>query len=163
MCKSLYVDDGTFLFKSHKELKKGTNVIFNHFKRFGLTMHVGTDGTLQDSKTKAIHFLTPCEPTRHISSSLAHGYITYNSQFTYLGSIIRNDLNDTPYIENRIEQATKANKFTCRFTFRYPLGVRRFFYQYSVFLQLGFSLYLQVYLLACSGTSEYKITDECRT
>ena len=74
-------------------------------------MHVGTDGTLQDSKTKAVHFLAPCKPTTNTVTSpvpVAHGYITYNSQFTYLGSIIRNDLNDTPDIENRIEQATKA-------------------------------------------------------
>ena len=87
MWKSLYVDDGAFLFENRKELKKGANVIFSHLKRFGLTMHVGTDGTFWDSKTKAVHFLAPREPTENIDTSpvpVADGYITYNSRFIYL-------------------------------------------------------------------------------
>mgnify|MGYP003335088556 CR=1 FL=1 len=38
--KSIYVDDGAFLFESREDLEKGANLIFSHFKQFGLTMEI---------------------------------------------------------------------------------------------------------------------------
>ena len=111
MRKSLYVDDGAFLFTSRNDLEKGGNIIFSHFLRFGLKMHIGKDGSYQDSKTEAVHFASPSEP--HNSADLSpvkvnQGYITYNSKFTYLGSILSSSLDDTVDIDHRIKQATRA-------------------------------------------------------
>ena len=37
----LYVDDGAFPFGLRDDLKSGMNLIFHHFGRFGLEMHIG--------------------------------------------------------------------------------------------------------------------------
>jgi hypothetical protein len=39
--KSLYVNDSVFLYDDEKDLEKAAETILKHFKRFGLTMHVG--------------------------------------------------------------------------------------------------------------------------
>mgnify|MGYP003333642019 FL=1 len=111
MWKSLYVDDGAFLFTSRQELEKGGNIIYKHFLKFGLTMHIGKDGSYKDSKTEAVHFASPTEPQHNINTSpvkIDNGYITYTSNFTYLGSILSSDLDDSTDINNRIKQATRA-------------------------------------------------------
>ena len=48
----LYVDDGTFLFGSREDLKRGMELIFHHFGRFGLEMHIGQGSSL--SKTECV-------------------------------------------------------------------------------------------------------------
>ena len=37
----LYVDNGAFVFGSRRDLEKGLLLIFSHFFRFGLEMHIG--------------------------------------------------------------------------------------------------------------------------
>ena len=37
----LYVDDGEFTFEDRDQLTRGLNLIYQHFTRFGLEMHVG--------------------------------------------------------------------------------------------------------------------------
>jgi hypothetical protein len=37
----LYVNDGAFPFGSREDLKRGMKLIFYHFGRFGLEMHIG--------------------------------------------------------------------------------------------------------------------------
>ena len=37
----LYVDDGAFLFETREDLAKGAQLLFDHFARFGLIMHIG--------------------------------------------------------------------------------------------------------------------------
>ena len=37
----LYVDDGAFPFNSREQLALGCEVIYDHFARFGLEMHIG--------------------------------------------------------------------------------------------------------------------------
>ena len=37
----LYVDDGVFTFEDCDQLTRGLNLIYQHFTRFGLEMHVG--------------------------------------------------------------------------------------------------------------------------
>ena len=39
----LYVDDGAFVFESSTDIKKGITLLSNHFSRFGLEMHIGTE------------------------------------------------------------------------------------------------------------------------
>jgi hypothetical protein len=55
--KCLYVDDGIFPFGTREDLQRGTELIFHHFTRFGLEMHIGR-GALE-SKTECVFFPPP--------------------------------------------------------------------------------------------------------
>jgi hypothetical protein len=59
----LYVDDGTFPFGSREDLKQGMNLIFHHFSRFGLEMHIGRESTA--SKTECVFFPPPSSSDMH--------------------------------------------------------------------------------------------------
>ena len=48
----LYVDDGAFVFESRTDTEKGTTLLTNHFARFGLEMHIVTEG--KSSKTECV-------------------------------------------------------------------------------------------------------------
>eukprot|EP00978_Attheya_sp_CCMP212_P018394 scaffold50315_cov46-Attheya_sp.AAC.1 len=50
----LYVDDGAMLFDTREDLAEGTQLLFNHFARFGLEMHIGMGD--KKSKTECVHF-----------------------------------------------------------------------------------------------------------
>jgi hypothetical protein len=51
---SLYVDDGSFMFESRTDMKKGTGaILYHHMRRFGLLMHIGRDGG--KLKTEALY------------------------------------------------------------------------------------------------------------
>ena len=92
--------------QNRNDLSKGANIIYKHFKRFGLTMHIGTDGTHKDSKTEAVHFNAPDDDNQMTDLSPVrignNGYITYAPSFTHLGSKIDSTLNNTIDVENRI-------------------------------------------------------------
>ena len=53
----LYVDDGVFTFRDCDQLKRGLTLIYHHFTRFGLEMHVGK-GKIA-SKTECVFLLPP--------------------------------------------------------------------------------------------------------
>jgi hypothetical protein len=53
----LYVDDSAFPFGSRYDLKRGMELIFHHFGRFGLEMHIGRGTSL--SKTECVFFPPP--------------------------------------------------------------------------------------------------------
>ena len=36
----LYVDDGAFTFEDRAQIEKGVELIFSHFTKFGLEMHI---------------------------------------------------------------------------------------------------------------------------
>ena len=57
--KWIYVKNGAFLFELWEQLKRGVQVIHDHFPCFGLDMHVGKSkkGNIKASKTKCIYFL----------------------------------------------------------------------------------------------------------
>jgi hypothetical protein len=58
----LYVNDGAFPFGTREDLINGMEMIYQHFGRFGLEMHIGR-GT-SESKTECIFFPpTPILPT----------------------------------------------------------------------------------------------------
>jgi len=107
--KSLYADDGAFLFETRNDLEKGAKLIYTHFRRFGLQMHIGENG--KESKTEAVVFTAAGIPYDDYDTSpvpVGPGYITYTRQFKYLGSIVSHDLSDTHDVENRILQEQKA-------------------------------------------------------
>ena len=53
----LYVDDGAFPFGSREDLKQGMELVFPHFGRFGLEMHIGRGAS--PSKTECVFFPPP--------------------------------------------------------------------------------------------------------
>jgi hypothetical protein len=53
----LYIDDIGIPFGTQKDLQKGMELIFHHFSRFGLEMHIGQGKTA--SKTKCVIFPPP--------------------------------------------------------------------------------------------------------
>ena len=53
----LYIDDRAFAFETRKEMEVGSNLVFNHFRRFGLQMHVGSKS--KPSKTECVFFPAP--------------------------------------------------------------------------------------------------------
>ncbi len=53
----LYVDDGAFPFNTQDSLSKGMNLVFKHFARFGLEIHIGRNGG--ESKTECVFFPPP--------------------------------------------------------------------------------------------------------
>eukprot|EP00957_Ditylum_brightwellii_P156537 11914269-Ditylum_brightwellii.AAC.1 len=74
-------------------------------------MHMGNDGSYIDSKTEAVYFPTPgitLLPSDKLQFAVDSGYITYMSEFEYLGSYVTHNLNDTFDIKNCVVQATKA-------------------------------------------------------
>ena len=42
----LHVDDGTFVFESRADIKKGITLLSDHLAWFGLEMHIGTEKPL---------------------------------------------------------------------------------------------------------------------
>ena len=53
----LYVDDGAFPFETRKSLETGMNLVFHHFAKFGLEMHIGRGR--EASKTESVFFPPP--------------------------------------------------------------------------------------------------------
>ena len=54
---TLYVHDGDFAFLSRRKLEIGANLIYHHFVRFDLQMHIVSDS--KTSKTEFVFFPTP--------------------------------------------------------------------------------------------------------
>ena len=50
----LYVDDGAFPFEDWEQLTLGAQLIFDHFKRFGMEMNIGRGE--KSSKTECVFF-----------------------------------------------------------------------------------------------------------
>ena len=86
-------------------------------------MHVGSHATETSegskSKTEAELFPRRNDSIDEIQSNSADfdlvcdsgGFITFTNKFYYLGTIISSDLRDHPDIDQRINQASKANVF----------------------------------------------------
>jgi hypothetical protein len=87
----LYVDDGSFLFENKGDLTKRTSILYHHIKQFELLMHIGKNG----SKSKR-------RPYAYRHRGKQQGYVTFNRRFTYLGSMITDDLKDSAEICSRI-------------------------------------------------------------
>ena len=102
----LYVDDGVFVFEDLEEISKGSQHIYDTFKRLGLIMHVGTDNN--QSKSEALFISRSIkEDNNSLPDSIIinEGTIKFCQQFKYLGSIVSNDLKDETEIKARIKKA----------------------------------------------------------
>ena len=121
--KSLYADDGAFIFLSKEDLIEGTKFIRDSFSSFGLKVHLGTRATGQGnkdekSKTEAMYFPRHSKrkdttPQELLTGSFDVGdgrFVSFSCKFKYLGSFITPDLDDTFDVESRITSATGAFK-----------------------------------------------------
>jgi hypothetical protein len=105
----LYVDDGAMLFNNREDLEAGTTLLFSHFARFGLEMHIGREN--KNSKTECMYFPAfnekyQDENTENIS--VGDGFVSFTKEFKYLGSLITSELDDAVDVDARIAQANKA-------------------------------------------------------
>jgi len=53
----LFINDSAFLFQSQDEMEKAAQIIHDHFKKFGLQMHVRSKEA--KSRTEAMYFPPP--------------------------------------------------------------------------------------------------------
>jgi hypothetical protein len=104
---SLYIDNGSFMFESKADLKKGTAILYHHMKHFGLLMHIGRDGG--KSKTEALYIAplgstaTEADRSKVFIDNTDQRYVTFNRKFTYLRSIITEDLDDCADLDDGAE------------------------------------------------------------
>ena len=64
----LYIDDGSFPFGTREDLKNGMELIYHHFGRFGLEMHIGRGAS--QSKMECVFFPTPHSSSNTPSTAL---------------------------------------------------------------------------------------------
>jgi hypothetical protein len=107
---SLFADDCALLFETRSDMIAGANYIAAHFKRFGLLMHVGRDQT--KSKTEAVFYPAPRQP--HSAGDQTDfacdgdGFISFTSEFIYLGSVVHSSLTCDADVDRRIAKASAA-------------------------------------------------------
>ena len=109
--RSLYADDGAFLFASRKDMQDSLHVIFRVLRAFGLTMHVGRDG--KSAKSEGMFFPWKRGNTAYSDAdtsdlSVDGGTVSFCLQFPYLGALVTWNLDDRAEIADRITKATKA-------------------------------------------------------
>ena len=91
---SLFADDCALFFETRADMVTGTSYLFNHLRKFGLKMHIGSGATA--SKTEAMYY----PPTRMAyedgdttpftvfgPSGEVLGFVTFVLEFEYLGSL----------------------------------------------------------------------------
>ena len=109
---SLYADDAATPHASREALLAMTNEMYNHFRLFGLLMHVGING--MRSKTEAMFF--PAKTKADTSSAGdtsdmlldCGGTVSFTQSFVYLGSLLHSDLSDHHDVETRLKKASQA-------------------------------------------------------
>jgi hypothetical protein len=109
----LYVDDGSFIFESNKDMAKGaTTILYHNMKRFRLLMHIRKGSS--KSKMEALYIPLPgteasdTDRDKIFVDGTDQGYVMFNRRFTYLGSIITDDLEDSAEIHARIGEYCTA-------------------------------------------------------
>jgi hypothetical protein len=107
---SLYADDAACPLESRSSLLVATNAIHEHFRLFGLLMHVGSPG--KKSKTEAMY--CPARGSQYEDGDTSDlvldcgGTVSFTKTFVYLGSLLHSDLSDDHDVEARIKKASKA-------------------------------------------------------
>ena len=110
MWSSLFADDCGLLFETRDDMVEGANYIFAHLKRFGLHMHVGRGNTV--SKTEAVYFPPPRQPANDGDQSNfvvdGNGFVSFSSEFVYLGGLLHNTLTCAADVDRRIVKASAS-------------------------------------------------------
>jgi hypothetical protein len=99
----LYIDDRAFIFTTCADLTKGLNLIYKHFARFGLEMHIGQEGS--PSKTECVFFPPPWFFDSHLPT-LQQGSIDFNNTLEdeHDDIITANDRHDKQKAQTRQDQ-----------------------------------------------------------
>lgn len=105
----LFVDDGAFLFENKEQLAKGAELLYKHFRKFGLQMHVGRFN--ETSKTEVMFFPPNLQKQENADTATTtfpvnDGHLKMSENFTYLGVNTSPDLKDNNEIKKRIQKAT---------------------------------------------------------
>ena len=107
---SLYADDAATPLASRAALLPATNAIYDHLRKFGLLMHVGSDG--KRSKTEAMYCPARNEDYGDGDTSDlvldCGGTVSFTEKFVYLGSLLHRDLTDKHGVDARIKKAPQA-------------------------------------------------------
>jgi hypothetical protein len=107
---SLYADDAASPLASRLALLGASNAIYDHMRRFGLLMHVGSPG--KQSKTEAM--FCPARYAAYDDGDTSDlvldcgGTIGFTKFFVYLGSTLASDLSDHHDVNARLKKASKA-------------------------------------------------------
>ena len=144
---SYYVDDAAFILMNREDAVKAAALIVRHFRKFGLTIHVGNRIEGSPSKTEALYVPSMCRgikryediPAEEIADIELVGedfppgtYLSFTPTFKYLGTIISWDLRETKDVEARIKSANKlfgSAKATFWSNARVPFELRMRFYK----------------------------------
>ena len=126
---------------------KAATLIVRHFRKFGLTIHVGNRVEGSPSKTEALYVPSMCRgikryediPPEEIADIELVGedfppgtYLSFTPTFKYLGTIISWDLREVKDVEARIKSANKlfgSAKATFWSNARVPFELRMRFYK----------------------------------
>ena len=105
---SLFADDCALLFATRWDLIRGTNIINDHLKKFGLLMHVGR-GEVK-SKTEAMYVPSKFNSNGDTSKYTVDGdgFVEFTKVFRYLGCLVEDNLEMSTEITTRIRKASSA-------------------------------------------------------
>jgi len=109
---SLLAGDCAIFFETREDMVTGKSCLFNHLRKFGLKMHVGS-GTAA-SKTEAVSYpastgpyedgdTTPFTVSRPDGKDL--GFVSFTKEFKYLGPIVHSSLTSDADMDKRIRSA----------------------------------------------------------
>lgn len=144
---SYYVDDAAFILMNRQDAEKAATLIVRHFRKFGLTIHVGNREEGTKSKTEALYVPSmwrgiskyediPSEEIADIEivgDDFAPGtYMSFTPVFKYLGTVISWDLRENKDVQARIKAANKifgSAKATFWSNSRVPFELRMRFYK----------------------------------
>ena len=113
---SEYADDTAVLFVSRDDVVESTPVMIGHFARFGMDIHVGSEGN--DSKSVVLFAAAPShvyeDPDTYDGQDLSNielgdgTFMPVVAEFRYLGSFLTRDCRDDRDVIARIEAAGGA-------------------------------------------------------
>ena len=116
---SEYADDTAVLFASRQLLEESTPLLLEHFKRFGMEVHVGhIEQPDKPSKTNILFVAAPAstykEPATFDNQDFSNvelgagKYLPIVDKVCYLGTILTRNCTDAADVKSRIESAGKA-------------------------------------------------------
>ena len=118
---ALYADDAGIIFPTRAALQEGTQRLYSHFVRWGLSMHVGRkekdketgEMVFGESKTEAMFFPGAGkgysdEDTTFIWVDGDQGIARFTKSFKYLGSLLVPSLKSTTEVDKRLAAASGA-------------------------------------------------------
>ena len=116
---SEYADDTAVLFESRESLEEFTQLLINHFARFGMEVHTGDSNQPEKPpKTEVLFVSAPSttykDPSTYDNRNLNHiqldgdRYLPVVKEFRYLGTLLSRNCKDDSDVISRINKAGNA-------------------------------------------------------